>query len=59
MESTSDLVESSIALDMAERFWKLIERYGYYGLAWLETVLRLADHRQSAEERRRVEEGER
>lgn len=59
MESISDLVESSIALDMAERFWKLIERYGYYGLAWLETVLRLADHRQSAEERQLVEEGER
>ena len=59
MESTSDLVESTIALDMAERFWSLIERYGFHGLAWLETVLRLADHRQSAEERRRVEEGER
>ena len=50
MESPTDLAESSIALEMAERFWCLIDRYGYYGLAWLETVLRLADHRQSAEE---------
>ena len=59
MESTSDLVESSIALDTAERFWTLSDRYGYYGLAWLETVLRLADHWQSAEERSRLEEGQR
>ena len=50
MESPSDLTESSIALEMAERFWCLIDQYGYYGLVWLETVLRLADHRQSAEE---------
>ena len=50
--ASSDHGLENIASGVRARFWMLTKRYGWYGLAYLETLVRLADHRRSEEEGR-------
>ncbi len=47
--ATSDHELERAGSGVSERFWKLTKRYGWYGLAWLESLVRLSDYRQSDE----------
>lgn len=50
LKASSDHGLAHVGASVVDRFWKLTQKYGWWGLAWLETLVRLADHRASQAE---------
>jgi CRISPR-associated endonuclease/helicase Cas3 len=50
IDVTPKKVDDGVSVEAAERFFRLRHRYGWYGLAYLEAILRLADWTRSEQE---------
>ncbi len=56
LRATSDHGLAAAGSGVSERFWKLTRRYGWWGLAYLEMLVRLADQRESEREQQQRED---
>lgn len=56
--ASSDHGLADAGATVVDRFWAMTRRYGWWGLAWLEALVRLADHSASrAEQKKRYSTG--